>query len=76
MAEMKLKNKLYEKLELVEDESIIENILLLLEMESHESIIKFDDEQLRQIDNAKLSARSKGIPNDEVFNRNKEWLSK
>lgn len=76
MAELKFKNKLFKKLELVEDESLFESMLLLLEMESNETIIKFEDDQLRQIEKSKLSARSNGIPNTEVFSKTKEWLSK
>ena len=76
MAEIKLKNELFKKLELVEDESIIENILLLLEMENNETILKFNKGELLQISEAKLSVRTNGIPNSEVFSKTKEWLSK
>jgi hypothetical protein len=77
MAEVKLKERLIEKLGSVEKESLLESMLLLLEMDAQESaIIDFNESDLSSIEAAKISARENGISNEKVFAKTKEWLNK
>ena len=77
MAEVKLKERLIEKLGSVEKESLLESMLLLLEMDAQESaIINFNESDLSSIEAAKISARENGISNEKVFAKTKEWLNK
>lgn len=77
MTEVKLKERLIEKLGFVEKESLLESMLLLLEMDAQESaIINFNESDLSSIEAAKISARENGISNEKVFAKTKEWLNK
>lgn len=77
MADTKLKDKLLEKLESIEDEILLQSVLNLIELESDETdVIHFNDEQLQLLEEAKLNARANGLRNQDVFSKNKEWLKK
>ena len=71
-----LKEELYKKIQEIEDESLIQSMLNLIELESDQSSkFVFSDHQLKLIEEAKISARKSGIPNQEVFNNAKKWLN-
>ena len=77
MPETKLKEELFKKLQEIEDETLIQSVLNLIDLESDESSkFVFSEDQLKLIEEAKISARQSGIPNHIVFSKTKEWLNK
>lgn len=77
MADTKLKDKLIEKLESIEDEVLLQSVLNLIEIESAQSIqIYFNESQIEQLEASRLTSRSNGIKNEQVFSKTKEWLKK
>ena len=77
MVQVKLKDKLIEKLESIDDEILLQSVLNLIELETNDvDRVDFNDEQIQLIEDAKLSARSNGIPNQDVFSKTNEWLKK
>ena len=77
MPDTKLKEELLKKLQGIEDETLIQSVLNFIDIESDESSkIVFSEEQLELIEEAKISARQSGIPNQKVFSKTKEWLNK
>jgi len=77
MSDTNLKETLYNKLEEINDESLILSLLNHLEIEINENeILKYSKTQLRKIEESKQSVRVSGIPNKEVFKKSSEWLRK
>ena len=77
MADTKLKEKLYKRLESIEDDILIQSVLNLIEIESDDlAKIHFDDNQIQLIEEARVSVRKTGVSNQEVFSKNREWLKK
>ena len=68
---------MYERLESIEDEILIQSVLDLIDIESNDSKeIHFDTTQLQLLEDAKISVRKNGVSNQAVFNKTKEWLKK
>ena len=78
MASQTLKEKVIDKVNNLEDDSILQGLLNFIEMEKDaESIYEFDTSQLQIIDEAKLQVKEgKTQTHEEVNKEIEEWLNK
>ena len=77
MAVTNLKEKLYKKLENINDDVLIQDVLNFINIESAEKeLVEFSKEQLKLIDEAKQSVRISSVPNQLVFEKTREWLKR
>ncbi len=75
MTTITLKKSLIKKLESVVDPKVLEQMHLLMDMESAEQLkINLSQEQIKILNIAKNSARQNPVPNQEVFKKTKLWI--
>ncbi len=75
MTTLTLKKSLIKKLDSVTDPKVLEQLHLLMDMESAEQLkINLSQEQVNMLKEAKYSARRNPISNKEVFKKTKLWI--
>ncbi|MBK8295885.1 MAG: hypothetical protein IPK91_01050 [Saprospiraceae bacterium] len=76
MSTLELREKVFKKLEFVED-YVLEEVLSLLEFETNEGLYKLSEAQKSKIDEAHKQIKAgNSLTDDEVNKEIDEWLSK